>query len=300
MSIHRHGDLFQSGGFLAALVRLAAGEEDTSLVRPFALAVHPGGGLLIADTGAPDVYFYDSPRRKLRALGRSLDGGLPSPVGVAAQPDGTILVSDSRRRSIERFDEKGRHLGAFGAAHSFERPGGIAVDPASGEVFVVDVLAHQVVAFAGDGRVARVMGRNGDAPGEFNFPTHVAVDAQGQLLVADSMNFRVQRLAPDGTCIALYGEAGNARGDFARAKGVASMGKDIHVAVEGLHDSLVFFGPAGELLLTIGGPGAGPGEFWLPAGLAVDRPRSLLFVADSYNSRVQVFRVQADGGARAQ
>jgi sugar lactone lactonase YvrE len=44
-------------------------------------------------------------------------------------------------------------------------------------------------------------------------------------------------------------------------------------------------------LLSLGASGSGPGEFWLPAGLAFDDKEQLLFVADSYNSRVQVFRL---------
>jgi sugar lactone lactonase YvrE len=71
---------------------------------------------------------------------------------------------------------------------------------------------------------------------------------------------------------------------------VAAIAPSVFVAVEGLYDSLVFFDAEGRLLLNVGGPGSGPGEFWLPAGMAFDADRQLLFVADSYNSRVQVFR----------
>jgi hypothetical protein len=105
------------------------------------------------------------------------------------------------------------------------------------------------------------------------------------------MNFRIQTVSPEGEPIASYGDPGNARGNFARPKGVGSIDGDIHVAVEGLYSSLVFFNSKGDLLLSIGEAGSEEGQFWLPAGLVCDPSRNLIFVADSYNSRVQVFEM---------
>lgn len=295
-SVERHSDLFRKGGFFHTVVRIAAGEEETRMVRPHGLAIHPEGGVLVTDPGLSLVHFYDTHLGRYRAIGRDLEGGLTSPVGVAVAADGSILVSDSRRRTIESFDRDGRHGGAFGS-HIFQRPAGITVDPQTGEVFVVDVMAHHVVVMSPTGEVLRVLGANGALPGLLNFPSHLALESRGNLLVADSMNFRIQRLAPDGTPLSMYGEAGNARGDFARPKGVAHVGQDVYVAVEGLYDSLVFFNAAGDLLLNVGGAGSEPGQFWLPAGIAMDRERGLLFVADSYNGRVQVFRMINLGAA---
>jgi hypothetical protein len=290
-SIHHHKDLFETGGMFGRIVRFAAGDDDTRMVRPFAIAIHPEGGLLITDPGAGCVHFYDSALRKYRVLGRDIPEGLTSPVGVAVARDGTLLVTDSRRRSIERFDRNGRSLGPLAGPDLLQRPGGLEVNAQSGEIYVVDVLAHAVLVLHADGTLIHRIGTNGDAPGQFNFPTHVALDTHGNLLVSDSMNFRIQKLTPEGEPLATFGEVGNSQGDFARPKGVAAIDDTIHVAIEGLYDSLIFFSPTGELLLTIGGAGSDPGQFWLPAGIAMDHDRDLLFVADSYNSRVQVFRL---------
>ena len=45
----------------------------------------------------------------------------------------------------------------------------------------------------------------------------------------------------------------------------------------------------GRFLLAVGGSGSGPGSFWLPTGLHVDA-EDRVYVADSYNSRVQIFQ----------
>lgn len=293
-AITRHQDLFDEGGFWNSLANIVGGPRDSAMVRPSMVAVHPEGGLLVADPGRACVHFYDWAHRRYTAVGEDLEGGLPSPMGVAVARDGSILVADSRRARVERFSARGRYLGPFAAATALQRPAGIAVDPARGDVYVVDVLADAVLVFDAEGTWRRTLGTKGSQAGAFNFPSHLALDAAGNLLVADSMNFRIQRLAPDGTPIAAFGRAGDARGDFAHPKGVAALAPDTFVAVEGLYDALVFFDGEGRLLMSLGGPGSGPGEFWLPAGVAYDAERHLLFVADSYNSRVQAFHVRLD------
>jgi hypothetical protein len=49
------------------------------------------------------------------------------------------------------------------------------------------------------------------------------------------------------------------------------------------------FDPDGRLLLDVGRPGSEPGEFWLPNGIAIGRDNRI-FVADAYNSRIQVLK----------
>ena len=297
-SITRPGDLYEPGNFLSSVIGIVAGEEDNRMVRPYAVVPYSGGGLVVTDPGLGRVHLYDAERRRYRALGEDLEGGLPSPVGVAVAPDGTILVADSRRRTIERFDRNGRSLGAFAKDYEFQRPGGMAIHPDTGRIYATDITRHSVVVFTPGGEVEKVLGGNGAAPREFNFPTHISFDAEGSLLVADSMNFRIQRISAAGEVLSVYGEAGNARGDFARPKGIASPAGGVYAAVEGLYDSLVFFNEDGELLMSLGQAGAEKGQFWLAAGLHADRERNLIFVADTYNSRVQVFRMLStnDGG----
>ena len=50
------------------------------------------------------------------------------------------------------------------------------------------------------------------------------------------------------------------------------------------------FDPEGNFLHSFGTQGQGEGEFWMPAGIFVDSSDHI-YVADSYNSRVQVFQL---------
>ena len=289
--IRRHQDLFTEGGGFRTFSRWITGQPDSAMVRPHALALHPSGGLLVSDPGRRMVHFFRWGRRRYLSIGPARPGGLPSPVGLAVLRDGRILVSDSRLGSIESFSKDGRYVGPFCSPDLFERPAGMGVSEERGEIYVADVTTHRVAVLDMKGRLTRWLGDRGAEEGKFNFPTHLEVGPGGMLAVTDTMNFRVQLFRPDGTFVRAVGRLGNAPGSFAKPKGVAMDAGGLLMVVEGLHDALQFFSAQGELLLSLGSPGSGPAEFWLPAGLCFDEMNGLLFVADGYNSRVQVFRM---------
>jgi sugar lactone lactonase YvrE len=297
--IRRHTDLFRAAGFWRSVAAAVAGPADSTLIRPYALALHPSGGLLVADPGRHVVHFFSWKERRYFALGpKRKGGGLASPVGVAALPDASVLVSDSQLGCIERFDPRGKWLGTFAPWGTLGRPAGLAVDAARGEVYAADVTSHTIVVFSLTGQRLRTIGKRGSKPGELNFPTHLTLGPEGRLYATDSMNFRVQEFDSGGKPLATFGRPGDAPGAFAKPKGVAVDSQGNCIVVEGLHDVLTFFDSQGRLLLTVGGPGPARGEFCLAAGLALDREQRLLFVADSFNSRVQVFRLLEGGGAK--
>jgi DNA-binding beta-propeller fold protein YncE len=62
----------------------------------------------------------------------------------------------------------------------------------------------------------------------------------------------------------------------------------VYVA-DALYDNLQIFDGEGRFLLDVGTAGSEPGEFWMPAGVAIGR-NGEIYVADSYNCRVQLFR----------
>jgi DNA-binding beta-propeller fold protein YncE len=64
---------------------------------------------------------------------------------------------------------------------------------------------------------------------------------------------------------------------------------------DSLTDNVQIFDNKGRLLLVLGGPGSGPGQFSVPAGICVDQSGKL-YVSDSLNRRVQIFRL-LDAGA---
>jgi sugar lactone lactonase YvrE len=82
---------------------------------------------------------------------------------------------------------------------------------------------------------------------------------------------------------------GDGGGDAPRQKGVATDRYGHVYLVDSLLHAVQIFDDAGQFLLSIGGLGQANGEFWLPTGIFIGRD-DMIYVADTYNQRVQVFR----------
>jgi DNA-binding beta-propeller fold protein YncE len=269
----------------ARLASLIAGGGELPLVRPTGVAAS-AGRIAVADPGAGLVHLYDVPRQRALALDACGDAAVGEPVAVAFLAD-RLYVSDAALARIHVFNADGSCQGGW-PLPSGSRPAGLAADPGRSRLYVVDVGGHQVLGFDLQGREVLRVGSRGAAAGEFNYPTFAAVDAAGDLYVTDALNFRVQIFDPGGRPIAVFGRQGDGSGQMARPKGIG-VDRDGHIyLVDALFDAVQMFDRQGRYLMVFGGRGRGPGQLWLPSGLAVDGDR--IYVADSYNRRVQVFR----------
>ncbi len=161
------------------------------------------------------------------------EGEFDNPTGVAVNQvvghpqSGHVYVRDTGNMRVQEFDADGGFVRAWGwgvatGAEAFEvctsgcqqgLPGGgngqlgatgsvasIAVDPASGNVYVADPANQRVQEFEGDGDFVSAFGsafadETAD-PGEFGFdqPAQIAVDSSGVVYASDSHDSgRVQR-----------------------------------------------------------------------------------------------------------
>jgi DNA-binding beta-propeller fold protein YncE len=286
-SFRESRDLGLRPSFFGRLWEVIAGAEVQGMVRPYALAVQ-NGRLAVADPGLRAVHVFDLEDKAYRRLSEAGGNELRSPVGVAFGP-GRLFVADSDRAQLLALDLEGELLFTIEGA---ERPTGLAYDSAGNRLFVSDTLGHRILVFDENGKSLFSFGRRGNADGEFNYPSHLTLRS-GRLYVNDTMNFRLQMFDLDGRHIASFGHHGDGSGDFAQPKGIG-VDSEGHVYVaDALFDRVQIFESDGSFLLAFGGPGRGPGEFWLPAGLFVDGDR--IYVADSYNQRIQVFEFLGGG-----
>lgn len=261
------------------------GSEREQLVRPAALSVR-GSALAIADPGQPAVHLLDLVARRWTTLRNGPDGApLASPVAVLLLPDGRLLVTDSAAEAIWSFGADGQPLGRFTEA-PLRRPTGLALAADGGGVWVAETAAHRLRGFDLEGRERAAVGRRGSGLGEFNFPIRIA-PGRGGLWVTDSLNFRIQLVDPSGQVGTSFGVQGRRSGAFARPRGLAVDGAGRVFVVDALFDAIQIFEPTGQLLLSFGSRGSGPGKFWLPSDVALAGGR--VYVADSYNRRVQIF-----------
>jgi DNA-binding beta-propeller fold protein YncE len=268
-------------------------EDRNSFVLPVAVATGSDGRIAVADMARQCVHLYLPGQQRYLQLTGSEDDKIVSPVAVVFDDELRLYLSDSSGKVLV-FNPDGTAsvtLRQAGDAR-LQRPTGLAYSPRKQAVYVVDTLANKVYAFGTHGELAFAFGERGEAPGQFNFPTHIFRSAAGEIYVTDSLNFRIQIFDEDGTARGMFGHHGDGSGDLAIPKGVAVDSDGIVYVVDGMFDNVQLFDRHGEFLLTLGRRGTDFGEFWLPSGAFV-AANDLLYVCDTYNRRVQVFRIAA-------
>ena len=288
-SFSRPQDLGITKGLFQRLGEFFVGRDDVRLVRPMAVVAWGDDLVFVADPGAKGVHRFDLAKGRHHLIRREGGAPLPSPVGLALGVHGEAYVTDSALGQVFVIRPGAKAAAALALAATLAQPTGIALDPATGRLYVVDTANHEIKIFTPDGALHATFGRRGTGDGEFNYPTMIWRDVGGRLFVADSLNFRTQMFDAAGRPLGKFGKLGDATGDLARPKGVATDRFGHVYVVDSMFHALQVFDTEGRLLLHIGSQGRAPGEFWLPTGVYVGA-QDKIYVADTHNRRVQVFR----------
>lgn len=286
-NVHGPADLAKSS-FLDSLGRMIVGNRPQATVRPAGVAVQGGHRLLVTDQELQGVHVLDLKSGRGNFLARAGEQYFVSPVGAAACGS-LIAVADGGLEKVFLMTPQGKLKKTIDRPGGFGRPTGVAFDAQHDELYVVDTVEHQVCVFDLEGGLLRVFGGHGTDVGQFNFPTHVFVDAQSRVYVTDSLNFRVQVFDRQGGFLFHIGRHGDASGHLGVPKGVAVDSVGHIYVVDSYFSTVQIFDRQGQFLLNIGGPGSASGQFQVPTGLTIDA-EDRVFVCDSFNSRVQVFQ----------
>ena len=263
------------------------GASAQQFVRPSAVA-EAAGVLYVADPGTQSLWMLDRPDKRATQLKAIGGEALVSPVALALRADGTVFVADTALAKVFLVDRSGALLRTF-ATQGLERPAALAWSEATRRLYVLDSKRHRITVFDGNGALVRHMGESGRGDGQFNYPTHLALDAGGTLLVTDALNFRIQALSQSGDFLWKFGRHGNGSGDFSAPKGVAVDAGGHYYVVDALFDLVQIFNQSGQLLLAFGERGEQPGQMMMPRGIFIS-DQDKVYVADAYNQRVQVFQ----------
>lgn len=269
-----------------------------------ALAVG-GGRVYVADqpsgAGAGRVQVFDASGGFVSSFAAGT-----SPSGLAVGPGGDLFLSDrgssaSGDGSVLRFGVDGTPLGPFGSVPGVE-PSGLAFAP-GGDLYLTDLGASssikRVVQLAADGSFVRAWGSRGSGSGQFTTPDGIGVDAVGRVYVAD--NRRVQAFTAEGAFVSssvAYAPAGPyySYNPLLRGLAVDAASGTVYVAQQGQapydRDWLEKRTTAG-VLVDLWGADVGEGRVYRPGGVDIG-PDGLVYVADTGNSRVQVFEQDGD------
>ena len=241
------------------------------------------GRLYFVHRGARPLVRFDRDGDFLESLGEpdlpqsvnyDLSKNPPQPIGreywlhgLHVDPWNNIWVTDPGRHLVLKFDPHGRLLMTLGqsgqpgeALDRFNQPTAVVVDR-SGHIYVADGYGNsRIVKYSADGRPQLAWGRKGSAPGEFQTPHGLSIDADDNIYVAERMNHRVQIFSPEGRALALWP-------NLCRADAIEVKGEHVYVGT-GYGDNAIYrFTRDGRNRETVGG---GQDAFGYPHGIHVD------------------------------
>ncbi len=265
------------------------------ILEPMGIAVSDDGQrLYVSNFARQAVFAFDFRLKTFREI-----GPLAGPLALALDGQEQLYVVEQVKKQISVFDPAGNRVRSI-THPDLVRPSGIALDRARARIYLADsgrgrrdgkAPGHDIKVFKLDGALIDTIGEGfGGAPGQFRFPTYLALDADGNLYVTDTLNSRVQVFDPDGKYVKKFGERGAAFGMFDKPKGVAldSFG-NVYVVDSGW-SNVQIFNQKGQVLLFFGGRGQLPGLLKNPSAVAIDASNNI-YVADFVNHRINMYRL---------
>jgi len=291
-----------------------------NIFKPVRLAVS-ADHVWVADQEANRVVRFDLDGGSPEAwTGAGTTGAvLKTPNGLALNNDGSeLFVADTGNHRIvvvstedwSVLHEIGSGPGAgneqFDSPNDIDVWAGGIVEPGDGVLFVADTGNDRVVRYgydtgAGEWQYAGKWGSSGAAVGQFRSPSGIAVDHhQMKVWVADTDNDRVQVFEQDGGApLRTFGTNGSGAGQFRGPQDLAFIPSPLTLLVADENNNRIqewSIGTAGALTVTywraFGSIGtSGAGKMSNPQGVAVDKwQEGDMYVADTYNHRVQLWR----------
>lgn len=219
----------------------------------------------------PEALYHDLAFPAVDAIHGALDGlPLRDPRSVSLSDTGHLVITDSGNHRVLILNRAHEVLLSVGSHCPLENPSPDCRDP--------------------DGAGPLALG-----DGQFHEPWGAVLSSGRELLVADTWNHRIQ----------VFNEAGHFRskwGSFGLDASPQADGAYLMFGPRGLdldpegnllvtdtgNHRLLRFAPDGSWLSTAGRQGMEPGLFHEPVGLAHDPGHDRLFVADTWNGRIQI------------
>ncbi|MGE0225116.1 MAG: NHL repeat-containing protein [Acetobacteraceae bacterium] len=275
------------------------GEGQFKYVEDFAWT--KDGKLLVTDAVHAWVQVFDPATGKF--VGRfggkgDEDQHLDKPEGIAVDPTGNIFVADYNTGAVKKYDPAFKWILTFSEYGT--APGqnikSEFMDIRDGRLYMPEAGNHRVNIFDLNGKFLSLFGGPGSEPGKMNVPEAAKFASDGRLYVSDLKNDRIQVFDKDGKLLFGWGKTGEGPGEFKAPAGVAIDAQDRIYVTEIGNNRVQVFDKEGKHLAMWGRKGSGNGEFGNLHGIIVDRKTGHIFVADTANNRVQVFR-PVPGGA---
>lgn len=233
-----------------------------------------GTFFFVFDTGRQQIFRYDLAQQTMAAFAPYPSAKV---TGLAAAADLSVYVADLGAQKVLHYSRDGKLLRTLGNPRELARPVAVAVDESSGQVLVADDLYSQVVVFNRLGMMLDVI-----KPDELRSLAAMARGPDGLYLV-DRVERKIVVVGKDGKAHTVFGE------DSLKDPAAIAVDRFSRVFVADNFDRTIKVFIDEELAATFGGAGTTPGLFSRIGGLWLEE--NTLYVSDSLNGRVQLFRV---------
>ncbi|MBW1923971.1 MAG: hypothetical protein JRF59_14480 [Deltaproteobacteria bacterium] len=183
--------LDSTGRFLMQWGQKGRGNGDFAFLS--GIAVGPSDEIYTVDAKLNRVQVFSPEGRHLRSWGQKGKGSgdFAAPMGIDVGPEGTVFVADSKMRRVQKFDAEGKFLAVLTGKLIY--PTDVAVDRASGNLWVLDGAGCYFYEMSPSGQTLRSFGGPGAGNGQFVKPYGICADDLGNVYVADTGNSRVQK-----------------------------------------------------------------------------------------------------------
>ncbi len=196
---HRVQKFTADGQFVTKWGYFGQGEAPEALWGPRGLAVDQDGRVYVMDTGNKRVVIFDADGNYITQFGSAgfEMGQFDEPVGIDLDPQGNVYITDTWNQRVQvmapsqdRLTYTPLRAWDFSGwrGQSLENKPFLAVDPASGHVFVADPESPRIVAFDAEGSFLRAWGEYSSGPDGFGMVSGVTVAPDGSLWVSDGVN----------------------------------------------------------------------------------------------------------------
>jgi sugar lactone lactonase YvrE len=253
------------------------------------------GRVYVADYANHRIQVFDTKGNYLTKWGTygEENGQIHKASALTVVPSGNIYLSDQFNYRIQEFTSNGTFVTAWGtkgeADGQFLHPHVPGVD-SEGNIYVSDRDLANVQKFTKDGKFIMKWAEQGTEDGQLSKPESVIIDTHDNIYVADFGNHRIQKFTNDGKFIQKWGSKGVGDGEFNGPAGLSIDRNDNIYVTDKNNNRIQVFTSNGTFLTKFGLEGSGPGQLILPEGVGVDKDTGLVYVADTGNFRIQVFR----------
>lgn len=262
-------------------------DKGVGLKQPEGVACNEKSLLIAADTGNGRILRYTYEERTLKGGTEIRVPQLSNPIRVQINSKGDIFVLDGTKRRIMRLSSAGELKGYLDPEGV---PSPLAFVPRSfkidsnDNIYILDVFSGRVLLLNLDGKYQNQI----PFPKVYGFFSDLSVDASGSVLLIDSVKNRVFSAARGTNSFIPLTKSLKEYLNFPTS--ITNDGKRTIYIVDQNGSGIVILGPDGSYLSRQLTMGWNEGLLRYPSQMCVNE-KGEVFIADSENSRIQIFAV---------